>query len=331
MDQEFLQPLTIPFKIFKKLGFYQTKDSSRRYRIYGFLLHLFTIEPMVVLLTIPLFGMKSILHLSDVLCITFTYFALSFKSLNLMIILDEILAEIEVARVLIIFMSEKQSKFGYIRARMKSVKRIFFIYYYSCLLTVNLSPLAMLIFKRGPPYTIPYIMWVPFDYEHNFFGFIVVMLIEYLSPLVYCGAVVSIDMLPIYFFNLSAGLLEELADRINAIDATFHYTKASEKFNEMMSFSDLKRQHDASLHNELKKCIEIHLRIRKFIANSQNIFSTMICVQAVISSVILCTTAYSISMVHNHACFLFAPLVEVLRVHFSNNFLFYLSLGITDR
>lgn len=297
---DFLQPLKIPFKIFKHLGFYQTRDSTKQYKIYGFLLHLFAVEPMVVGFIIPLIGLDSILQLSDVLCITFTYIALSFKSLNLMWILDDILAEIEVARKLITFMSEKQLKFGWkIRARIKAVRSIFYIYWYSCLLTVNIAPFMILIFTRGPPYRIPYTIWTPFDYQNNFYGFIVIMIIEYLSSAIYCGAVVSMDLLPIFFFNLSAGLLEELADRINAIDATFHFTTATAKFNEIMSLDDMKRQHDASLHNELEKCIEAHLRIRKFIANSQTIFSTMICAQAVISSIILCTTALSISMVHN--------------------------------
>lgn len=297
MDLEFLKPLEIPFKIFKQLGFYQTKDSTIRYRIYGVLLHLLAVEPMVIGLTIPILRLESILHLSDVLCVALTYNALAFKSINLMMVLDDILAEIEVARKLIIFMGEKRSEFGQkIKARMKSVRMIFFFYWYSCLLTIHLAPLIFLITAKEPPYKIPYIMWAPFDYKHNYYGFIAMILIEYLSSAVYCGVVVSMDMLPIFFFNLSAGLLEELADRINSIDTTFHDTTAKAK----TKFDDLKRQHDASLHNELQKCIEIHLGIRKFIANSQNIFSTMICAQAVISSIILCTTAYSISMVHNH-------------------------------
>jgi hypothetical protein len=158
-----------------------------------------------------------------------------------------------------------------------------------------MASFLFLYFKREKPYSIPYAIWSPFDYENSFNGFIIMWLFEFLAPVTMCGIVVSSDMLPIFFFSLSTGLLVELADRVNAIDTTFQ-TKLT-TLDRRIKFDDMMQHHDTKVLKELEKCIEIHMKIRQLIVTSQRIFSVMICVQFAISSIILCTTAYSISKV----------------------------------
>lgn len=184
---------------------------------------------------------------------------------------------------------------------MKIVKKVFFVYYYSCLLTIFMASFLFLYFKSKKPYSIPYAMWSPLDYENGFTGFIIMWLFQFLSPLSMSGIVVAHDMLPIFFFSLAIGLLEELAKRVNAIDTTCQ-TKLT-TLDRKIKFDDMMQRHETKLLKELEKCIEIHLKIRQLIATSQRIFSVMICVQFAISSIILCTTAYSISeVIIRHMC-----------------------------
>lgn len=248
----------------------------------------FNIVLIVIFQTIPLVGLTDIVVISDVLSIYFTYILLGIKSFVFVWKFDEILALIDAARELLQFMD--RHGFGEkLKVRVRKVQSFFNTTWYFCILSVNLAPILIILLTKGPPYHIPFVMWMPFDYRYNVYGFIAITCIEYLNPLIYTGVFCSLDLLPLYFFSLSVGFLEELSDRISKIDTKLQFKEGK--------FIDEVIRHDHALDYELLNCIEIHLKIRRLIANSQKIFQVYIGLQAISSSIILCTTAVSLTMV----------------------------------
>ena len=91
--------------------------------------------------------------------------------------------------------------------------------------------------------------------------------------------VVALDMLPVFFMSAANGLLEELSERLSRIGE-----------NQQNIQKDLK---------ELLKCIEIHLKIKHFTKATGDMFSTTILIQGLLSSILLCSTAFSLSLVRH--------------------------------
>jgi hypothetical protein len=144
------------------------------------------------------------------------------------------------------------------------------------------------------PYKVPYQLWAPFDYETNFFWYLVMLIYQTYFALKISASTVNMDTLLYFFLNISAGLFDELNERILIVDTEL---KAKLSKKNQHKFGRITFEHQIKLNDELTKCIEIHGRILKFIKNVQDIFSPVILVQAFVSSVILCTTSYTISMV----------------------------------
>lgn len=288
---DYFEVLDIPLKMLKLVGYYHTKNSSWLYKTYGYLMHFLTVGMIIISQLILLLRAENIFEISDIIAVCFYWLTLSFTSLNIMWNFEYILQELSNAQKLISFM--RQDGFGKkIQLRKSVIKKFFMVLWISCLIGSHLGPMFSLTTK--PPFRAPYNIWTPFNYEENFTNFLIVLLIEYLMPMIYSGPFVALDLIPFSFFDLSAALFEELADRIKQIDTDCIFDT---KETNVALLENIQRQHDSKLNTELQKCIEIHLRIREFIANSQNIFSTMICVKFMISSIVLCTGAYSISMV----------------------------------
>lgn len=293
---DYLEVINLPLMVFTLVGFNPLVEKRKiLYRTYGVFVHLIFCDLFLLLQTVYLSKVDNILVITELLSIYLTYIGLCIKSVLSVHFLND-MKLLEDAKLIILKCKREFPDFGLkFSSKMKQVKLVFYLFYFSCFLTIFMASFLFLYFKSEKPYSIPYAMWSPFDYENSFTGFIIMWLFQLLSPVSMCGIVVSADILPIFFFSLSTGLLEELADRVNAIDTTFQ-TKLT-TLNAKIKFDDMMHNHETKVLEELENCIEIHLKIRQLIVASQRIFSIMICVQFAISSIILCTTAYSISKV----------------------------------
>jgi hypothetical protein len=117
------------------------------------------------------------------------------------------------------------------------------------------------------------------------FNFVITDIYAYISALFASTSAVAMDFLAVFFFSIGAGLLEELTTKIESIEM------------EISDEENSKKAHGDRTVDELKKCILVHSKIKKFLISAQNLVSPIIFIQVVISIAVICMTCYTISMV----------------------------------
>ncbi len=289
---KYLEPFESPFQIFTFSGLNPTvKKFKFTYRIYGTINHLTLTDLSLFLQTVYLINAKDIEMISDVLSIYLTCIGLVTKTTVVIYHFKDIQNLIDESKQLILHFEKEFSQFASkLRPRMKKSKIVSCFCFLSCVLSLSSALFLGPSFKA--PYRIPFALWSPVEYENSFSIFLLLWLLEFFSSVFPSIVVIAADMLVVNFFSLAAGLLEELADFIKTIDTKLPIGKQN-----LIGAIDW---HDANNLKELKKCIEIHSRIKKIIFASQKIFSIMIFAQFVISSITVCTTAYMTSLVNKN-------------------------------
>jgi hypothetical protein len=294
LDTPIIQRLKPSFDFYRKSGLLWTKESTIYYKLYGIVYTFGMSYLFVTLLTISMVSIDNFSDLSDVLSIYCAYVSINIRVIILSMKWKDVYALLKELKILIEVSSTNYKNFGYkLDAKMEAYSNYFSLFVYACYFSVHLTPLGFLItaILYGKPFSVPYIMWMPFDYKNNVLGFAVTLFYQYLSPFLYCTVCVSSDMLPAYFFSAIAGLFEELEHRISLIEPEFSEIMSElnqEAFNEF---------HERKLELELQNWVEIHRRILKMTKKVQEIFSPLIFVHTFVSSLVLCTTAYSMSVV----------------------------------
>ena len=272
--------LKLPIKILKLMGFHQEKDSSWYYRIYGIVTHLIGIEIYLLMQIVYLCKVAdNVESFSDCLSVMFTYVALLLKSFIFMYKLQDIKQLIVMLEHVIVkgkFM--KQQEFS---SRVKQVYSYFKLYWTFGLISCSMGALIPIYYRNE--HKIAYKMWVPFNYEDNFYGFVAISIYQTIFPLWTCGIIASLDMLPIMIINIITGLLEELIKRLKQIGNVTNNER-----NEL---------------NELLNCIELHQDLKQLAHKTEEIFTIMIFTQGFNSCFIMCTTAFVLSLVSHLWCF----------------------------
>lgn len=170
-----------------------------------------------------------------------------------------------------------------LKARVAQVGSMFRILWGTCIAAAiagSFLPLTTYLANPNPPYRIPYKALTPLNHENNIVGFLVVSVYESLNGFLFCQVVAAIDILPVFFFNITAGLLEEFSDRMSEFRGS--------------------AERESGIDENLKiieEYIEVHLEIKAILEKAQTIFSPMIFTQASVSLVILCTTSFNLSKV----------------------------------
>jgi hypothetical protein len=241
---------------------------------------------------------ESFFDLAATFSIYFTYISNHIKLFILVFKLNEIYELIDDAKQLIAFAKQDQPNFGYqLQDNLNKFSKLFNVYVVSSVFSICTTTLGFLAASIlfGPPYYVPYVMWASFDFNTNVIGFAVMTFYQYVSPLICSFPCMMCDMMPAYFFCLIKGMLNELSERISSLDTDMAVSGEvivnSRKYNVEVV------KNERRLRIEVQKWIEIHNGALNILKKSQDIFSPIIFTQASISSMVLCTTAYSISMV----------------------------------
>ena len=165
-----LYSLKLPLKFLKLMGFCQEKDSSWKYRIYGFVTHLIGIEIYLLLQIVYLFKVAdSVESISDCLSVMFTYVALLLKSFIFIYKLKDIKKLIVLLENVIVkgkLIMEQES------SRVKQVHRYFKLYWTLGLLSCSIGACIPIYYRNE--HKIAYKMWVPFEYVDNLYGFVAI-------------------------------------------------------------------------------------------------------------------------------------------------------------
>ena len=282
----------IPFKVFKVLGIWQQKSSTWIYFIYGLLFRFLFIDLFAVLMILYLFHFEDFEGLSDCLSMSFTMLAGSLKTYNLMFKLASILTLVRSLDELIKLIEwDKNKSHKIIKKRVDKGRLVYKIFCSVAIANCTFGAFIP-IFNWGER-KLAYRMYFPMiDYKNNDWMFIAAGIYQ-LGP-IFTGLLdVTLDMLPVFFMCYAIGLIEELANRLENIGCH----KVNNISKKEKSLQSIERSPSSDDLNELLKCIDIHLQIKKFTADIENYFATIIMVQGVMSSIILCTTVVMMLMV----------------------------------
>lgn len=283
------------------MGMWQETTSCKWYKFYGIVMHLINIDIFVAMqFGYLIMKLESVQDVSGVLSFLFSYIALLLKSLNFMYELEGIKSLIETLKDLIEFSGdltyESRSK---MLKQTKSVQRVFNLFWFFCILTCIVSGFIPFFYREQNNTRLPNKLWLPFDYTTDSYWYWIITYYQILNSLFYSGVLVALDILPVVFMSFIASLVDELAFRITRIgneeleqNAICNKRRRSNKLIQME-----KQLRQEANKKELIKCIKIHLKIKSFVVKTGNIFSTMIIIQGLMSSIILCTCAFTLTLV----------------------------------
>lgn len=278
----------------KFVGVWQEKTSPWIYRIYAIVFHFFGTFLFTFFGFLYLFHMEDILGLSDCLSIFLTMIAFCIKAINFMLNRTKFLNLIQSLNILIqrsAFQGNKGHK--RIRVHIKKLAIIFNLFAVATVFAVVTSILVPIFNWRK--HVLPYRMYFPrVDYKNNDYMFAILVLFQS-TPALTSVLDITLDTLPVVYMGFAVGLLEELSVRLENIGSIIEGNNSEEASNPVVKSGRQINKLDPM--EELLKCIEIHKEIKKYIGDIQKYFATIIMTQGIMSSLILCTTVFTISVV----------------------------------
>lgn len=265
-----------PFFVFKFLGLWQTKSSTWKYRIYGLLSNVLTIQLFSFFQFLYFFHLQDIQSFTDCLSVFVTTFGECIKTFNFLYNRNNLLNLIETCKLLI-----KKSEYegnkthSRIRLHVKRATQTFYFLCISAIVTCLLSTLVPIIHRVERKLAFP--IYIPFvDPKSSDLMFLIVAAYQ-MTPIFICSMVAAFDMLAIFFMAFAIGLIEELSVRIELIG--YNCNGPDEQYKELI------------------ECMKIHQQIKLFVSGIQNHLSTFIMVQGFMSSLIICSTAFMLTLV----------------------------------
>jgi len=288
-DPDYLFHLKIPVKLIKCAGLWQEKKASLLYKVYGLVLNFIMTGIFTSFMFVFIFTSKNFIDLSEMLSVLATFIVFCYKSINFVKKFGDVMCLLDGMKRLKLLSRQAtgDKALEKVSARVKIVKAIFLATWISSLVTTFTSGAGAILgwfLSPRPPFKIAYKMWAPFDYENDVFWFFCIAIYQSVIAMFASSVHVALDTFLVYSFYVGAGLLEELSDRFSRI-------------GQDIKSGNLTNKTDRNCLMELEKCIVMHQEIKLSIGKAQEIFSHGILFQCVISLVVLCTTAFTISTV----------------------------------
>jgi 7tm Odorant receptor len=318
---EFLQPLQTPLKYLRCLGLWKDK-SVRIYRqLLQICLHLLVCEVYASLQLINIFSASNLSEFTELLSFLTTSVGFFIKSLHLIVKRGEISTLIEDAKELVTLLGTK-NELRALQHRVKQVGKLYKFYLNFVLVATVLSLIAIAVtfmMHPEPPFKVPFKSWGPFDLEQNIYKFMSMAIYQIITTLVSIFAILSLDILAVYFISFSTGMIEELSlkmekicdeeteeEKLQKLLKTYNLLTVNPKrlppgsVNKAMEEAKKKAErikvHKARLA-ELEKCIEIHGKIKMFVKKIEKVFAPVIFAQDAMSMIMLCTAVFGLSKV----------------------------------
>lgn len=271
MNSEWLKVFDKPIKYLKVAGIWIDKDSPRATIIVSSLMHLFLVDIYMICSVIYLFTIDNIEDFSEAMsiqatltgvCIKTLYFV--FKKQQIEQLLNSLVALIEHESWI-----DLNNNGVKLQARVAQIDRIFKIFMSVAVVGVLSGSIVPFV-----THIMPYKMWFPYDFNNNELAFWLSVLYQIIPGCIYAPATIIIDTFPAILICFLTGMLEVLCHRLDSIK---HGDKGNLK--------------------ELTKCIEIQLKLEAFQIEIGNIFGRIIWAQGFMSTLILCTTSFSLTVV----------------------------------
>jgi hypothetical protein len=280
MNAELYKPVKLCFKVFKTLGLWQDGNQSWTYFFVGYSFHFVTAYLHFCGELMYIFNeAQNLVQFVDALVLSTLYLSVIGKSANLFFNIKSIKKILEDVNHLLEITADDRWKS---REKLHSEVSFGFKVYKAFWMSAVLN-CVMAIFVPIFSHELPYKVWFPFDTKESLTGFWFASVLLIANSFVISAVVMALDVLPVIFMTFVVGLIEELTDRL-----------------EMVGRSESTRKQE----KEFVKCIEIHLKIKELAKDIQTNFSSAILFQGILSAIILCTSAFTTSMVHDVATFI---------------------------
>jgi hypothetical protein len=282
MNEDLGKPFKLAFAIMKNAGMFHDGRQSRRYTIFGYIgiiliTQIYWIQCLLYALKTPKFE-ESI----EIGGHTMTNLAYMLKFWNFHLKLKKIIKSVDDLDDLLKFSEDLRWKSReVIKRRITSAIRIHKVFWGSGWITCFVASFTPFV-NHEPSYKV----WMPFDIESSGIYFWISSTYTSIVVLILSVTVITLDMIPVYFMAYAAGLTEELASRLRKIGD---------------ESSDPKKT--PNMEKDLIKCIQIHQKIISFVGDVKENFSLAIFLQGFASSVIICSSAYAMSMVRTEIFF----------------------------
>lgn len=293
VEMDVAETFKIPFKVLKFFGLWHQKSTSWRYRILSVVFIFLFLHPLTYGEVLYFFHFEDILELTDLISIVLTHIGAGIKTLFFMYRLHDIIKLTESLDNLLQMCKHNENT--NIKARVNFGLRAFKMYWFSGITASLLSGVVPIYYRKE--HILPFKMYTPFDYKSNDFIFASIAIWQVVINVIGCSIDISIHMQSVIFMCYAAGLLEDLSIRLSQITSTVQ----SNAVNPTKSVS--KKEIQKYYNCELLQCIRIHLKVKEFLSNIQKNFSSIIMMQGLSTSVILCTTVFVLSMVRSKVIF----------------------------
>lgn len=281
MDAELYKPFKVCFSVFKATGMWQDGQQSWAYFFAGYALNFILIEFYILSQIVYLANIDNLLDFVDCLGLAGALVAQACKCYNFFYKLKAIKKSLEGLEALLKVSEDKRfPNRDHIRKEVEIVFKVYKIFWFSAVMTAT-SGAFVPIFSHALPYKI----WFAFDTVCCGPGFWAAYIFLVVHSFVNSAIDMGLDILPVIFMSFGIGLLNELSERLSLIGS--------------------ESKTDASNVGEFIECVEIHQKILKFVDEIQENFSTAIFLQGLVSSIILCACAFTMTTVSSIQSFSF--------------------------
>lgn len=255
-------------------------------------MHLFLSELFVfchVKHTIDMVLDGNIIDLSDVLNLLFSLFSVVVKSIWFLVKLQKIKEMLTTLKDLIEFSSfGRGGRNPRLEAYVKRIITVSKFFYGTAFTAVTVAFLMACIFYNER--NLQYETWFFWDYKKNFALYWALVAYQYVASVYGSQSNYSYDLVTIVFMSFTSAILDELSAEIETIGVVQrNKNSAGEGTNgSVISVNDSRK---------LERCVQCHIKIKNFASEISDHLTITIFIQAFFSSVIMCTSAFMLSIV----------------------------------
>lgn len=277
---DWLSVFEIPIKYLKLCGVWVEKNSSRKFSVYAFFanfINLFCIKGYLIFGTLYYLITNESSDIEDFaqsMNMLPTFIGDVLKISNLLHKTSKIEELMKSLKEIIEYENWIEENGGArLKARIRQIDSIF-----KAFMITSLTGVFFFCMIPFTTHELPLKLWFPYDHKSNEFLFWFSTSLM-LLPAIFSGPITIIsDTLPMFFLNFITGMLEELSERLSHI-------------------SKVTKQDDEEYSKELVKCIKVLQKINALQVEVGEIFGTIIWAQGFISTLVLCTTSFSLTVV----------------------------------
>ena len=270
-----LRPFLLPIKILRYFGIWQEKNSSKLFKFYGVILFLYLLvhgsflQSVFVVEKLRSNEMKESFETLSILLTCFVtmsktliFFGSAHKVRKLMKNLNKLLK-----------FSEFSKERPHIVSYENSIIRFFSLNFTFHFTVCNMSLLIAVVFFKEK--RLPFKSYVYFDYENDLWAYFYTVCLEYSVALYVIFVNGSFDAFPIVFMCYVIAILKELNEKIQHL-----------------------RENMNTHQIDLRKCVNLHVELKKFCEEISDTYSLQFIVQFFFSALLLCSSTFLLTKVN---------------------------------